>query len=166
MKRFLFGLFTGAAVFISCQTNTKVLPADLAEAKVAVTKVLEAHWSAVKAKDADAVIALLTDDALSCGSDSKEFWSKADIYNNIRQMFADTSFRADITIDKREIRVARDGNSAIAFEQMFLKPFSRRLPVRNVYHLVKNNGIWQMDFTSVGFIPDNEDIVRLNKALE
>jgi ketosteroid isomerase-like protein len=153
-------------VFSSCQTKTKVLPPDLTAAKVAVTKVLDTHWSAVKAKDADAVIALLTDDVLSCGSDSKEFWNKSDLYNNIRQMFADTSLKIDISIDKREIRIAKDGNSAVALEQLYMKPISLKIPVRNIYHLVKTNDIWQFDFTSVGFIPNNEDIGKLNKALE
>jgi hypothetical protein len=81
-------------------------------------------------------------------------------------MFADTSLKIDITIDKRVIRIAKDGNSAIALEQMFLNPFSQKIPVRNIYHLVKVNGIWQFDFTSVGFIPNNEDLEKLNKALE
>jgi len=166
MKRLLLVLFIMAMVFTSCQTKTNDLPADLTAAKVAVTKVLDTHWSAVKAKDADAVIALLTDDALSCGTDSKEFWNKTDMYNSIRPMFADTSFKIDITIDKRLIRIAKDGNSAVALEQMFMKPFSQKIPVRNIYHLVKINDIWQIDFTSVGFIPDNEDIGKLNKALE
>jgi ketosteroid isomerase-like protein len=166
MKRLLLVLFIMAMVFTSCHTKTNDLTADLTAAKVAVTKVLDTHWSAVKAKDADAVIALLTDDALSCGTDSKEFWNKTDMYNSIRPMFADTSFKIDITIDKRLIRIAKDGNSAIALEQMFMKPFSKKIPVRNIYHLVKINDIWKIDFTSVGFIPDNEDIGKLNKALE
>jgi len=166
MKRLLLDLFIVAMVFTSCQTKTKVLSPDLTAAKVAVTKVLDAHWSAVKAKDANAVIALLTDDVLSCGTDSKEFWNKTDMYNNIRQMFADTSLKTDITIDKREIRIAKDGNSAVALEQMFMKPFGQKIPVRSIYHLIKVNGIWQFDFTSVGFIPNNEDIGKLNKALE
>jgi ketosteroid isomerase-like protein len=166
MKRLQLVLFIVAMVFTSCQKKTKVLPADLTAAKVAVLKVLDAHWSAVKAKDANAVMDLLTDDVLSCGSDSKEFWSKADLSNTIKQMFADTSLKIDITIDKREIRIAKDGNSAIALEQMFMKPYSQKIPVRNIYHLVKVNDIWQFDFTSVSFIPDNEDIGKLNKALE
>jgi len=166
MKKLFFVLFIVAMVFTSCQTKTKVLPADLTAAKVAVTKVLDTHWSAVKAKDADAVMALLTDDVLSCGTDSKEFWNKTDMYNNIRQMFADTSLKIDITIDKREIRIAKDGNSAIALEQMFLNPYSQKIPVRSIYHLLKVNEIWLFDFTSVSFIPNNEDIGKLNKALE
>jgi ketosteroid isomerase-like protein len=162
MKRLLLVLFMVAMAFASCQTKTKVLPVDLAAAEVAVIKVLDTHWSAVKAKDANTVVALLTDDALSCGTDSKEFWSKTDMYNSLKQMFADTSLKIDITIDKRVIRVAKDGNSAIALEQMFMKLFSQKLPVRNIYHCVKINDTWQFDFTSVGFIPNNEDIEKLN----
>jgi uncharacterized protein (TIGR02246 family) len=166
MKRLLLVLFIVAMIFTSCQTKTKVLPADLTAAKVAVTKVLDTHWSAVKAKDANAVIALVTDDVLSCGTDSKEFWNKTDMYNTIKQMFADTSLKIYITVDKREIRIAKDGNSAVALEQMFMKPFSQKIPVRTVYHLVKDNNNWLIDFTSTGFIPNNEDIDKLNKALE
>jgi hypothetical protein len=100
MKRLLLVLFIVEMVITSCQTKTNVLPADLTAAKAAVTKALDSHWSAVKAKDADAVMALLTDDVLSCGTDSKEFWNKTDMYNTIKQMFADTSLKIDITIDK------------------------------------------------------------------
>lgn len=82
------------------------------------------------------------------------------------QMLANSELKIDITVDKREIRIAEDGNSAIAFEQMFLKPFSQNIPVRTVYHLVKDNNTWLIDFTSTGFIPNNDDIDKLNKALE
>lgn len=155
-----------AMIISSCHTKTKVMPVDITESKEAVTRVLDAHWSAVKAKDADAVIALVTDDFLSCGTDPKEFWNKTDMYNTVKQMFANTELKIDITVDKREIRIARDGNSAIALEQMFMKPFSQKIPVRTVYHLVKDNNTWLIDFTSTGFIPKNEDIDKLNKALE
>ena len=159
----LIGLFIFAMTFVSCQTKTKV---DMTESKNAVAKVLDAHWSALKAKDADAVIALVSDDFLSCGSDPKEFWNKTDMYNTVIQMLSDSELKIDITVDKREIRIAKDGNSAIAFEQMFLIPFSQKIPVRTVYHLVKENKTWLIDFTSTGFIPNNDDIDKLNKALE
>ena len=138
----------------------------MSESEEAVKKVLEAHWSAVKAKDADAVIALVTDDFLSCGSDPEEFWNKTDMYNTVKRMFGNTELKTDITVDKREIRIAGDGNSAIALVQMYLKPFSQKMPVRTIYHLVKENNTWLIDFTSTGFIPKNEDIGKLNKALE
>jgi uncharacterized protein (TIGR02246 family) len=166
MKEINFVLFIFAIVFASCQTKSNVMTVDTTLSEKAVARVLDAHWSAVKAKDADAVIALVTDDFLSCGTDPKEFWNKTDMYNTVKQMFANTELKIDITVDKREIRVASDGNSAIAFEQMFMKPFSQKIPVRTVYHLVKDNNTWLIDFTSTGFIPNNEDINKLNKALE
>jgi len=166
MKGIIFVFLIFAIAFVYCQTKTTDMPVDITESEESVTRVLDAHWSAVKAKDADAVIALVTDDFLSCGTDPKEFWNKADIYNTIKQMFANTELETDITVDKREVRIARDGNSAIALEQMFMKPFSQKIPVRTVYHLVKVKDIWLIDFTSTGFIPDNEDIGKLNKALE
>jgi len=166
MKGIIFVLFIFAMVIVPCQTKTTVMPVDMTESEEAVTRILDAHWSAVKAKDADAVIALITDDFLSCGTDPKEFWNKADMYNTIKQMFANPDLKIDITVDKREIRIARDGKSAIALEQMFMEPFSQKIPVRTVYHLVKENNTWLIDFTSTGFIPDNEDIGKLNKALE
>ena len=138
----------------------------MTESKQEVSRVLDAHWSALKAKDADAVIALVSEDFLSCGSDPKEFWNKAEMYNTVKQMLANTKLIIDITVDKREIRISKDGNSAIAFEQMFLTPFSQKIPVRTVYHFVKEDDSWLIDFTSTGFIPNNDDIEKLNRALD
>jgi ketosteroid isomerase-like protein len=161
--RSLTGLLILAMAFIACQKKTKV---EMSESKNEVAKVLDAHWAALKSKDADAVIALVSEDFLSCGSDPEEFWNKTDMYNTVKQTLANSELKIDITVDRREIRIAKDGNSAIAFEQMFLTPFSQKIPVRTVYHLVKENNTWLIDFTSTGFLPNNEDIEKLNKALE
>jgi ketosteroid isomerase-like protein len=146
-------------------TNIKTV-INMTETKYEVSRVLDAHWSALKAKDADAVIALVSEDFLSCGSDPREFWNKSEMYNTVKHMLASSEFTIDITVDKREIRIAKDGNSAIAFEQMFLIPYSQKIPVRTVYHFVKENNTWLIDFTSTGFIPNNADIEKLNKALK
>jgi len=138
----------------------------MSESKIEVAKVLDAHWSAIKDKDADAVIALVSEDFLSCGSDPEEFWNKNEMYNTVKQTLEDPNLKIDITVDRREIRIAKDGNSAIAFEQMYLIPFSRKIPVRTVYHLVKEKNTWLIDFTSTGFIPKNDDLEKLNNAIE
>ena len=148
---------------VSCQTKSKV---EMTKLQNAVAEVLDDHWSALKANDADAVIALVSEDFLSCGSDPNEFWNKAEMYTTLKQTLTNSEFKLDITVDKREIRISKDGNSAIAFEQMFLTPYSQKMPVRTVYHLVKENNKWLIDFTSTGFIPKNEDIDKINKALE
>ena len=120
----------------------------------------------MNAKDANTLMNLLTEDGLYCGTDSRELLSKAELSDMMKQSLADTSLVVNYSIDKREIRITADGNSAIALEQMFFKAFSEKIPIRMIYHLVKNDDNWQFDFVSWNFIPDNEDIGKLNKALE
>jgi len=166
MKKTFYVMLVAVMIITACQTKTKIVPVDTAAAKVAVTAVLDMYNSAMKAKDVNALMKLLTDDGLYCGTDSKELLNKADLSNMMNQSFADTTLVIDYSIDKREIRIAADGNSAIAVEQMFLKAFSQKIPIRMVYHLIKNNDNWLFDFVSWNFIPNNEDLGKLNKALE
>jgi ketosteroid isomerase-like protein len=166
MKKTLYVMLVAVMIITACQPKTKTVPVDTAAAKVAVTTVLDKYNSAFKAKDVNAIIALLTDNGLYCGTDSKELLNKADLSNMMNQSFADTTLVMNYTIDKREIRIAADGNSAIAVEQMFFQAFSQKIPMRIVYHLVKTNDNWLFDFVSWSIIPNNEDIGKLNKALE
>jgi len=166
MKRTFYLMLVAVIIITACQSKTKIVPVDTAAAKVAVTIVLDKYNSAFKSKDANAIMTLLTDNGLYCGTDSKELMDKASLSNMMNQTLADTSLKVNYTIDKREIRIAADGNSAIAVEQMFFKAFSQKIPMRMVYHLVKNNDNWLFDFVSWNFIPNNEDLGKLNKALE
>ena len=166
MKKVLFVLFIVGMITTSCQPKTKVAPVDLAAAKVAVTELLDKFSSGMKSKDANALTSLFTDDCLICGTDSRELLSKVDWSNMMVQTFADTSLNMNYTIDKREIRVSKDGNSAIVLEQTLFKSFSQNMPVRIIFHLVKGIDNWLFDFFSISFIPNNEDIDKLNKALE
>ncbi len=166
MKKTLYVMLVAVMIITACQTKTKIVPVDTAAAKVAVTTVLDKYNSAFKAKDVNAILTLLTDDGLYCGTDSKELMDKASLSNMMNQTLADTSLKVNYSVDKREIRIAADGNSAIAVEQMFFKAFSQKMPMRMVYHLVKNGDNWLFDFVSWNFIPNNEDLGKLNKALE
>ncbi len=166
MKKILYVMLLAVMTITACQTKTKVIPVDTAAAKVAVTTVLDKYNSAFKAKDANALMILFTNDGLYCGTDSRELLDKASLSNMMNQAFADTSLKVNYSIDKREIRIAADGNSATSVEQMIMKAFSQKMPVRMVYHLVKNGDNWLFDFISWSFIPNNEDLGKLNKALE
>lgn len=166
MKKTLYLMLVAVMIITACQTKTKIVPVDTAAAKVAVTTVLNKYNSAFKAKDANAIMTLLTDDGLYCGTDSKELMDKASLSNMMNQTFADTSLKVNYSIDKSEIRIAVDGNSAIAVEQLFFNAFSQKIPMRMVYHLVKINDNWLFDLVSWNFIPNNEDLGKLNKALE
>jgi hypothetical protein len=82
------------------------------------------------------------------------------------RMLADTTLKISYSIEKREIRIAADGNSAIAVDQNFINFISPKIPARWVFHLVKTGDSWLIDFFSLSLIPDNEDLGKLNKALE
>jgi len=134
--------------------------------KASVAALLDKYDSAFKAKDAPAVIALLAGDGLFCGTDPSEIWDKKQISDGWTQAFADTSLMIDFTVDKREIMVATDENSAIAIEQFYFKLFSPNIMWRVIFHAVKSGEDWKLDFISWNFIPRNEDIEKINKALE
>ena len=134
--------------------------------KASVAALLDKYDSAFKAKDAPAVIALLAGDGLFCGTDPSEIWDKKQISDGWTQAFADTSLMIDFTVDKREILVAEDENSAIAIEQFYFKLFSPNIMWRVIFHAVKSGEVWKLDFISWNFIPKNEDIEKINKALE
>jgi ketosteroid isomerase-like protein len=133
---------------------------------VAVAALLDKYDAAFKAKDANTLIALLEGDGLFCGTDPSEVWDTKQISDGWTQAFADTSLKIDYTVDRREIRIAADGNSAIAIEQLYLKIFSPKIPWRIIFHTVKSGENWKIDFISWNFIPKNEDIEKLNKAVE
>ena len=134
--------------------------------KASVGAFLDKYDSAFKAKDAPAVIALLAGDGLFCGTDPSEIWNKKQISDGWTQAFADASLMIDFTVDRREIMVAEDENSAIAIEQFYFRIFSPNIMWRVIFHAVKSGEDWKLDFISWNFIPKNEDIEKINKAVE
>jgi ketosteroid isomerase-like protein len=174
MKSKTFLLTTMMSVSLLIFTNgiqgqkitTKNGPVDTESAKVAVSALFDKYNSAFLAKDANTLIALLTENALACGTDPSEFWDKKQISAAWTQSFADTSLKISYSRDKREIRVSRDGNSAIVVEQFTFPLISPKISVRCIYYAVKYDEKWMVDFISWNLIPKNEDLAKLNKALE
>jgi uncharacterized protein (TIGR02246 family) len=166
MKKTFFLLLLAVMMITACQPKTKTVPVDTAAVKDSVIKVLDKYFSALNARDTVTMFALLVNDGLYCGTDAKELMDKKALSSAMAQAFADTSFEMKYTIDRREIRVAADGNSALSLEQFFMKEWSKKIPVRLVSHLVKTGDGWMIDFFSISFIPNNEDLSDINKALE
>jgi tetratricopeptide (TPR) repeat protein len=135
-------------------------------ARIAVTALLDKYNRAFKAKDTGTLVSLLVDGGMFCGTDPSEIWNKKQVATGFEQSFADPSLVIDYTVDKREILIAEDGKSAIVVEQAFYKFFSPNLAGRLVYRAVKYGEAWKFDFLSWSFVPRNEDIGRINKALE
>jgi ketosteroid isomerase-like protein len=162
MKKPLYGIIVAVMLITACQPKTPTV--DIAAAKDAVTKTLEKYHSALNNRDANTANSLIAADGLFCGTDSKEFWDTPAFTKEMTQMLADTVNAMKYSIDKREIRLAADGNSAISIEQCIVK--NMKIPLRMVSHLVKAGKDWKFDFFSASLIPNNEDLGKLNKALE
>lgn len=58
MKRTFYLMIVAVMIITACQSKTKIVPVDTAAAKVAVTIVLDKYNSAMKAKDANAIMTL------------------------------------------------------------------------------------------------------------
>ena len=162
MKKLLIGLILVMLSTITfCQSKTSI------EAeKATVADLFDKYYSAINEKDAATLPTFLTEDALVCGTDPSEFWNKEQITDAWTQGLADPTLEINITIGKREIRVADDGSSAIVVEQYILPFISSKIHIRTVNYAVKTNDKWMIDFMSFNFIPKNEDISKLNKAVE
>lgn len=164
MRKILMLLVAFAIVWVSCEHHPKVPAVDFKAEETAVIVLLEAYHEAILAKDATLVLSFYTEDMLSCGTDPGEFWNKQALGDIYYQLLED--FPPDfIPLGDRVVKVAHDGQSAVAVEQYYVPMFTNRLPFRNTHHLVKVESEWKILVTSVAFIPKNEDIPVLVTAL-
>lgn len=154
------------AVMILAACQPKTQPVDTVAAKVEVNDFMDTYLKLWNAKDVKALTALLAEDGIFCGTDPSELMNKKTISDAWVQAFADTTLTFTFAVDKREIRVESDGNSAIVMEQFIVNPYTPKIPWRLVSHVFKTDDSWKFDFISWNLIPKNEDIPRLNKALE
>ena len=164
MKCF-FALLTSLGI-AGCQPKVETKTPDLAAAKAEVTSLMEKYLIAYNSKDTTSLGIMFADDGLFCGTDPSELLDKKAILKMMNQAFADTSDLWKYSVDKREVRLTRDGNSAVVLEQLIMPVFAPKIPARLIYHVIRSGDAWIIDFASWNFIPYNEDIPKLNKALE
>ncbi len=164
MKQVYYLIIVAVLIITACQPKTR--PVDKAVAKAAVNDLMEKHLIAWNSKDATTLTAMLADDGLFCGTDPTELMDKKTISDAWIRAFADTAFHNPFTVEKREIRMDSDGNSAIVMEQHVANPYTPKIPWRMVCRAVLTADGWKLDFISWCLTPKNEDIGKLNKALE
>ena len=166
MKKTLFLMFLAVMLFTVTQAQTKPASGDKSSAKEAIALSLDKMYTAYHAKDFKNVLAFLTEDCLICGTDCKEFWDKVASAEMYKRMSADTSAHIPMmNVEKRVIRLDKEGNSAVVIEQFFINEWTNKIPVRNVSHLVNIKGKWFCDFMSSSFIPDNKDLEKIYKSV-
>jgi uncharacterized protein (TIGR02246 family) len=166
MKKIYCLTLLAVMIIAGCQQKVQNKPVDMTAVKEEITILMDKYLNAFNTKDASTITTLFADDGLFCGTDPSELMDKKTLSDMMTQSFADTTMIWSYSIDKREIRVATDGSSAIVLEQFTMPGISSKIPTRLIYHVVKAGDKWMFDFISWSFIPKNEDIVKLNKALE
>jgi len=166
MRKTYFILMIAVVVITACQQTPKTIPVDIEGEKDAIAAIFDKFYSAFGEQDVATLTSYLTEDVLFCGTDPSEFLNKQQITDEWTKMFADSTFEISFIIDKQEIKVAPDGNSAIVVDQYMLPTFTPKIPWRTVSYLVKTNDKWMILFMSFSFIPKNEDIPKLNEALD
>jgi ketosteroid isomerase-like protein len=167
MKNILYLLIAAMLIVAACQPKSKTVPVDVAAEKDSISKNMEKMYAAYSAKDANTFLSFLTEDCLYCGTDSKEFWDKEGYSNLLNKMCSDSSYTPPaFTLSKREIRLGKSGNSAIIVDQLLVGMWTEKISLRNVTHFIKTDNKWMVDFTSMSFVPNNEDLAKIFKAVE
>jgi uncharacterized protein (TIGR02246 family) len=166
MKKIYCLTLLAVMITAGCQPKVQNKPVDVTAVKEEITILMDKYMNAFNTKDVNTITALFADNGFFCGTDPSELMDKKALSDMMTQSLADTSAIYSYSVDKREIRVAADGSSAIVLEQFTMPGISPKIPTRLIYHVVKAGDKWMFDFISWSFIPKNEDIVKLNKALE
>lgn len=164
MKKFYLFLFA-AIIFAACNQTSKTTPVNVEVEKAAVNTTMENMYSAFKAQNLDSLLSFYSEDMIGLGTDPSELWNKQQFGEMWKQEAADTLPILKF-FGERFIKVSEDGHSAVAVDQYYMPMYSDKIPFRNSYHLIKINGNWVINFIDTGFIPKNEDISKLNAALD
>jgi hypothetical protein len=164
MKKIHLFLSIAVMVIIACQQTTKVVPTDIKAEEAALNELMDRLLAELRDGGDSTFKASLSEDALICGTDPSEFWNKQQFLELVEQDSANVApeFKS---IGNRKIKVAPDGNSAIVVTQ-YIITWSPKIPWRQVYHFVKTNDKWMIQFINIAFIPKNEDIRKLNEAID
>lgn len=165
MKKNNFLFILVVMMIAGCQPKHETESVDLKAMNETITQLADTYMKAWNAEDMNVLMAFATDDGMFCGSDPFELMDKASLEIMFSQVFEDTTADYSYTIDVRKIKLALDGRSAIVMEHISM-PWSPLLKMRQTFQFVKTADDWKIDYISWGFIANNEDVWKLNKALE
>jgi ketosteroid isomerase-like protein len=166
MKKVYYFFIVATIIIVSCQPKTITVPVDTAAVKAQITSVLDKWHAAYQGKDLTVLMSLFSDDLLFCGPAPNEFWDKPSLYPLFERPFANPSFVISYSIIERNIKIEKDATSAISTEHFFLNVASSKIQLRQVCHLIKSDENWIIDYVSVSYTPNREDMDKINKALE
>jgi len=80
--------------------------------------------------------------------------------------FSDSTYDTKYFVELRKIEVSADGHSAIIIQHATYPGFSPKFKVRQTFHMSAQEDKWLFDFVAYGILLGNEDIGKVNGALE
>lgn len=159
-----FILAVAVVVITACQQTPKTIPVDIEAEKDAIAAIFEKFYSAMNEQDVATLTSYLTEDVLWCGTDPSEFWNKQEATEILTQILAESALEVSY-IGEQVIKVAAAGNSATVVDHFLYPTFSPKIQIRYTYHVVKTNDKWMILFWSASLVPENEDLSKINEAL-
>jgi len=174
MKTKLLILFFLVAVIIACKTetesnevtNNQSEQVSLVELESKVELLLDDYHEALKAENSAVLFEMFKKDIWILGTDPNEHWDVESFKIEIDKLIVDTTFKLEYELGERRIKIMPDGKSAVAIEQFTINIISEKVPVRLISQAINEDGNWKFSLISWNFIPKNEDLMKLNEALE
>lgn len=166
MKTICFIAILAVMITAGCTTRVQTEPVDMNAVNDTITQLLDKYLNAWNEKDIEGLTALVSEDGQFFGSDPSELMDKESLVLMYTELFSDTLTDYSYDIDLRKIMIAPDGKLAIVVEYFTLGDWSPMMPLRQISQIVKTGDHWAIDFIAWGFIVKNEDVGKLNKALE
>jgi len=164
MNKLYYLMIVAAMIIVSCQPKPQTV--DTTAVKEAVNTFMDNYLKLFNSKDAGSLSALLADDGQFYGSDPTEIMDKKTMSDAWIKAFADTSANFSYAVEKRDILLAPDGNSALVTEQFDMSPLTGKLKIRLVSQLLKSEDTWKIEYMSWSIIPKNDDLGKLITALQ
>lgn len=136
-------------------------------AEKAIEAQLNKAMKATAGKDFTAFRSVFTDDVKIYGTDPGEAPFETDAaMKSMEDLFAMEEMKVSFDLQHRDIIMSPDATSAIAVEQGFHSILSKNMQARAVYQFHKINDEWLCSFYSVAMIPLNENLPKVDKAVE
>ncbi len=146
------------------QTRNTETAVDTAQARQDLNALADEIHSLFKKKDLAYIDKHMAKDGIYLGTDPNEILSFEEYRTYHEKMLGDPAYTIpDYKIERREIMI--NGPSAIIIDQYYYPDISDKIMLRNINHARHENGRWVVDMFSWNFIPRNEDVEKINKAL-
>jgi ketosteroid isomerase-like protein len=160
-----------AFLFASCNNGTESFKPVTAKIKdsadiygAEIDSLIDSIHSAFRKRDFKSIESHLTEDGLYLGTDPDEIWSKQQLSE-----FFDKHDTLQISYDinaSRRFNLSRGSNTeALILEQFYLRNMSRRIGVRAIIGVKREEGRWKVNFYSWSIVLKNEDIGKINEFL-